>query len=243
MQTEFEKFQLQTRQKENLRYHGQNSFSQIRSFIDGKSVPPSQVLDNFAWLIGGGYKRIRISGEVPETLVNRLERPICSLEKFFSEYLQYFFREDFDRARVEDLYLKFTNQMTAEDVKIVYAATSGQIEIDPDLLESYAGDRRFANGAYIFRRPFYDEIKAQEAEERKIREESVVRPDPNFPEKVSNDPLEQISLDLDDDPTLDPMASPLSNGQPPSPASPKKKVEKTETKREPRKTRVPKAKN
>lgn len=157
----FENFQNRAKVQESLRYNGQNSFSQIRSFLEGKPVKRSDLLDIFVWLIGGGYRNIRIGGRVPENLVNRSERPTISLEKFFADFLQYFFNQNFTQNKIEELYLKFTNQMTADDVEIVYKATSGEIDISPDILEQYAGDRRFANGALIFQRSVYDELKAE----------------------------------------------------------------------------------
>src|SRR5690606_878637 len=74
---------------------------------------------------------------------------------------------------IENLYIKFTNQMDANDVHIVYAATSGKIDIDPEVLEVYAGDRRFPNGTPIFQRERYDALKAAEAAETKDEKEDL----------------------------------------------------------------------
>lgn len=247
----FEQFQNSAKLKEQQRFLGKKAHSQIRAFLDGKPSPASGVLDIFVWLVGGGYKHILIGGEVPEGLVNRLERPTVSLEKFFSEYLQYFFRKDYSRAMIENLYVKFTNQMEAEDVKIVYSATAGTLEVDPELLERYAGNRRFAHdGKRIFLREVYDEIKAAEAAEAKSEEKQT--PSPAAPTVVPSAPtgneggqgiteVDPLSLEteVDEDETVGPVvpAAPDDSGK--AAVKPKAKVD--EPKKE-RKVRVPREK-
>uniref|UniRef100_A0AAU8HXT9 Uncharacterized protein n=1 Tax=Rhizobium phage LG08 TaxID=3129229 RepID=A0AAU8HXT9_9CAUD len=238
MQNSHEQFQSKVARQESLRFQGQAAYSQIRAFMDGRPVQHSTVLDNFVWLIGGGYKKILISGEVPESLVNRMERPAASLEKFFSDYLQYFFRQDFDRPKLEELYVKFTNQMTAEDVKIVYAATLGEINLDPDHLERYAGNRRFANGALIFRRDEYVAFKSQEKKAAPAKPVEV-----SESASQANSGHDPLSID-----SLEDEVDAVDNVAPATPARRKPAVDKSKAKvaapkkeRPVRKTRTPKA--
>nr|CAI3971275.1 hypothetical protein ORM20_00226 [Ochrobactrum phage ORM_20] len=252
-QNAFEQFQNQTRLREQQRFYGKKAHSQIRSFMDGNPVPPSGVLDNFVWLIGGGYKNILIGGEIPEALVKRMERPITSLEKFFADYLQYFFRKDFTRARIEQLYVKFTNEMESEDVAVVYSATSGTLELDPDLLERYAGNRRFPNGTPIFQREVYEKLKAEEAAEFGKLETTEEQPSPEAPKpevsapaasqeapegEEGYDPLE-LGGDEEENGTEDPVDPAPTDNPGKAPRKPKAKVD--EPKKE-RKVRVPRQK-
>lgn len=251
----FEQFQNQAALKESQRFLGFRSHSQIRAFLEGRPVAPSGVLDQFVWLIGGGYENILIGGPIPEALVNRQERPSTSLEKFFSEYLQYFFKKDYKRSLIEQLYVKFTNQMDAEDVKIVYEATSGEIDVDADQLERYAGNRRFPNGVPIFQRSVYDRLKASAAVQKQEDPEPVKAPaivaqtpasDPVAPPAAQTstgpitefDPLD-LQEDEDEDDTVDPVVAPPADDSGKTPRKPKAKVD--EPKKE-RKVRVPRDK-
>ena len=126
--------------------------SPIRLFLEGEDVQPNENLDLLVWLNTSGYKKLIVHGKPPEAYINRT-MPQVSIEKFLSKYLQYFFREDISRAKVEELYIRFTNQLTHEEAQIVYDATEGKIPMDLDRVEAYVGDRRFANGALIFQRP------------------------------------------------------------------------------------------
>ena len=247
----YEQFQNSAKLREQQRFLGKKAHSQIRAFLDGKPSPASGVLDIFVWLVGGGYQHILIGGEIPESLVNRQERPSVSLEKFFSEYLQYFFRKDYKRSMIENLYVKFTNQMEAEDVKIVYSATAGTLDIDPDLLERYAGDRRFpSDGKRIFLREKYDELKAAEAAEAAANEKQNSAPAPKPP--VPGAPTVETSTtgvavvdplaledDEDEDNTVDAVVNPPAGDT--GKAASKSEAKVDEPKKE-RKVRVPREK-
>ena len=125
--------------------------SPIRLFLDGEDVPQNDNLDLLVWLNTSGYEKIKVHGKPPESMINRT-MPQVSIEKFLSKYLQYFFREDISTAKIQELYIRFTNQLTHEEALIIYDATEGKIPMDLDRVEAYVGDRRFANGSLIFQR-------------------------------------------------------------------------------------------
>lgn len=173
--------------------------SQIRKFISGDTnVQPSYALDVLVWLNFEGYKSIRKGGVPPESLIVRDAVPTVSLERFLSKNVEYLFREDISIMKVEELYLRFTNRMEFEDAQIVYKATEGKLEIDPDFAREYAGDRRFpGNGAYIFRDDYIVEAPVKEDPSEKDKKKDDGKQDSSVLDGLGD--LSPTEEDGDDD--------------------------------------------
>lgn len=164
--------------------------SPIRQFLSGHPVSRNTAIDTFVWLATTGYSRMQVSGAVPPSIVNRQERPSRSLEKFLNQNLSLFFRTDLKQGFLQQKYIQFTNEMTADDAHLLALASKGDIEFDIKQLEAYAGERQFPTGAYIFQRELYLELQAEKAQGGKPADPvvpvAVVPPAPEEPQKSAD---------------------------------------------------------
>jgi hypothetical protein len=138
--------------------------SQLRHFLAGRETIPNYPTDVLVWLNYQGYKFARVHGKPPEIMIKRDDQPSVSLEKYLSKLVEYLYHPEMSLAKIEELYVRFTNRMDSSDADIVYKATEGKLELDLDFVKKYAGDRKIGDdprGEYIFREEWLPEETEQ----------------------------------------------------------------------------------
>ena len=138
---------------------------------DSKAIAdmePNDMLDKLVWVNMGGYKTKR-AGRMDNSKRSQAERPNVTMTRAINDFTNFFFK-DTQNTRLNDIYMRLTNQMWPRDAEFINKIFLGGVKMDQKSVAIYAGDRMVSIGdrqERIFVLPVIDEKPKQKTTKRK----------------------------------------------------------------------------